>query len=184
MKAEMKKALCILFLSVWSVAAFAQESVRVPQRMELAAVDVNDGESMLQVFSLMKEEGENGYYLSVGHLGVGDEVIQIQFDPLFELFIPLGGTLAEAMDTLARMQALFKSGAGSFIELQGCLALALPTDEYETVKITYRRPLLTRMLVFGVERDGLLRATHVTKSDFGSLMSALKFYRMVHPTEE
>ena len=36
------------------------------------------------------------YYLEVGNMGVGGEVIQINFDPVFVLFIPLGSTIEEA----------------------------------------------------------------------------------------
>lgn len=39
----------------------------------------------------MPIDGVNHYYLSVGHLGIGGDILQINFDRIFELFLPLGG---------------------------------------------------------------------------------------------
>lgn len=178
----MKKLFSIIAVLVWTVAAFAQEP-RLPQRLELVEIDVDEGDTQLEVFSV-PVDGQNHYYLSVGNLGFGDAVIQVQLDPLFELFLPLGDTLSDAMDALTQLQDLFKESPGTGLELQGCLAVGVPKEDIEPVRVTYRRILLSRMLEFAVERDGYLRATHIPRSALNSLVSSLKLYRRIHPNEQ
>ncbi|MBP5218222.1 MAG: hypothetical protein J6Z47_04665 [Bacteroidales bacterium] len=177
----MKKLLFLIPLLVWSVAATAQEK-KIPQRLQLAEVEINDGAVSLEVFNMPKDS-VNNYYLSVGTLGIGDDVIQINFDPLFELFIPLGETLTDAMIALQQMQGLYKTSPGTFMEVQGCLAPAFPNDKLEPVKVTYRRFLVSKLLEFSVQREGYIRATHIPKTDFGALVTSMKLYRKIHPNE-
>ena len=185
----MKKCFLILSLLVWSLAAVAQIS-KLPQRLELVTVDLEVGdqgsflstEENLEVFN-MPVDGVNHYYLSVGHLGVGDDIIQFNIDPIFELFIPLGDTVAEALENLKGMQALFKGPKDESIEIEGCLAAAFPNDNLEKVTVTYQKVLLTKMLAFSVQRGEYIRATHIPKSQFNSLVTSLKFYKKIHPKE-
>ncbi|MBR5018409.1 MAG: hypothetical protein IKX53_02090 [Bacteroidales bacterium] len=185
----MKKYFLILSLLVWSVAAFAQD-FKIPQRLELVTVDLELGdegsllstEENLEVFN-MPIDGVNHYYLSVGHLGIGNDVIQINFDPVFELFIPIGDTVAEALEYLQGLQDLFKGPKGTNREIEGCLAPAFPNDKLETVTVTYQKLLATKLLAFSVEREGYTRATHIPKSQFNSLVRNLKVYRKLHPKE-
>ncbi|MBO4416627.1 MAG: hypothetical protein J5801_00740 [Bacteroidales bacterium] len=185
----MKKYFLILACLVCSFAAVAQD-FKLPQRLELATVDLQVGdddsllraEENLEVFN-MPIDGENHYYLSVGHLGIGDDVIQFNIDPIFELFIPIGDTVAEAMDNLKELQSLFKGPKGGSMEIEGCLAAAFPNDNLEKVTVTYQKVLLTKVLAFSVEREGYVRATHIPKSQFNSLISSLKLYRKLHPKE-
>ena len=185
----MKKYCLILFLLAWSVAAFAQEN-KLPQRLELVTVDLELGDEdsflstqeNLEVFN-MPVDGVNHYYLSVGHLGIGDDVIQFNIDPIFELFIPIGDTVAESLEYLQGLQALFKGPKGKSMEIEGCLAAAFPDDNLEKVTVTYKKVLLTNVLAFSVERQGYIRATHIPKNQFNSLVKSLKFYRKLHPKE-
>ncbi|MBO4634217.1 MAG: hypothetical protein J5669_02460 [Bacteroidales bacterium] len=185
----MKKCFLILSLLVWSVAAMAQIS-KLPQRLELVTVDLEVGdqgsflstEENLEVFN-MPVDGVNHYYLSVGHLGVGDDIIQFNVDPIFELFIPLGDTVAESLEKLQDLQTLFKGAKNESIELEGCLAAAFPNDNLETVTVTYQKVLLTKMLAFSVKRGEYIRATHIPKSQFNNLVRSLKFYKKIHPKE-
>ncbi len=60
----------------------------------------------------------------------------------------------------------------------------LSTEEnLEKVTVTYERVLLTNLLAFSVERQGYIRATHIPKNQFNSLVKSLKFYRKLHPNE-
>ena len=185
----MKKYFLIISLLVWSVAAFAQES-RIPQRLELVTVDLEVGdegsllstEENLEVFN-MPVDGVNHYYLSVGHLGIGDDIIQFNIDPIFELFIPIGDTVAEAMEYLQELQALYKAPRGESMEIEGCLAAAFPNDNLEKVTVTYQKVLLSNLLAFSVKRGDYTRATHIPKSQFNSLVRSLKIYRKLHPKE-
>lgn len=185
----MKKCFLILALLACSVAVYAQ-GTRFPQRLELVTVDLNVGnegsflsaEENLEVFNMPKD-GANHYYLSVGHLGIGDDIIQIDIDPISELFIPLGDTVAEAMDYLLKLQALYKEPKGTSMEIEGCLAAAFPNDKLEQITVTYQKVLLTNLLAFSVKRGDYIRATHIPKSQFNSLVRSLKFYRKIHPKE-
>ena len=179
----MRKILvCICTALLLSGMAFAQESV-IPQRLELTSIDVNDGERTLEVFN-MPQDDQNHYFLSVGHLGIGDDVIQIQFDPIFELFIPLGDTLDEAMETLNLLKNTSKDSPGTTIELEGCLAAGFPNDKLEPVKITARRFLFSRLLEFAIEREDYIRSTHIARSDISSIVTSMNLYRKIHPNEE
>lgn len=178
----MKRFLSIFIVLVWAAAAFAQEP-RIPQRLELVELEVNEGEVTLEVFN-MPENDLNQYFLTVGHLGIGDDIIQFQFDPIFELFLPLGDNLDDAQAALGQLQDLFKQTPGTSLEVSGCLAAAFPNDKREPVKVTYRKVLLSRMLEFSVERDGYIRATHISRSDFNSIVNSLKLYRRIHPGEK
>ena len=90
----MKRIVSTLFVFIWTVVAFAQGSI-LKQTLEIAEVEINDGEVSLSVFD-MPEEGQHQYFLCVGTLGIGDDFIQLQIDPVFQLFLPLGNTLEEA----------------------------------------------------------------------------------------
>ena len=120
----------------------------------------------------------------MGTLGIGDEVFQVHFDPLFKLFIHLGGTLSEALETLRLMQAHFKEPKGTVLDLNGSFSPAFPReDRVETVTVTSRKGLLSRYLEFSLEREGYIRATYVYKSDLNAIVSGAKFYRRLHPKE-
>lgn len=175
----MKRIISLFIALSVTVAAFAQDNL-LRQRMELASIEVNDGEVELQVFQM---EDNGRYYLSVGHLGIGDDIFQINFDPLFELFIPLGETLSEAIETLDMLKDFYDESSGTTMEMNGCLCLAFPDDKWETVKVTTRRFLFSKLLEFSLERDGYIRATHIGKSDFKGLVSSTKLYRKIHPNE-
>lgn len=180
----MRKTLLILLLAAVPVFAFAQKS-KMPQRNTLVEVVIDD-ESIpseyLDVFNA-PVDGENHYFISVGHLGYGDEVVQLLFDPVFELFIPLGDNLSDALETLQKMQDLFKQDPGTSLETQGCLAFGFPTQEREKVTVTYRKVFLSKKLEFSVQREGYIRSSYIGKSDFGSAVRGVKFYRKIHPKE-
>ena len=147
---------------------------------EIASIESNDG--MLDVFSV-PINGERTYFLNVGTLGIGDEIVQINFDPLFKLFIPLGSNLTEAIETLGKLKDMYKEPAGTKTQMEACFAAAVPNDKLETITITRRKVLLSNMLEFAVEREGYIRATHVTKSDLSGILSSVKFYAKLHKKE-
>ncbi|MBO4427531.1 MAG: hypothetical protein J5771_03500 [Bacteroidales bacterium] len=185
----MKKYFLIIALLVWSVAAFAQIG-KIPQRLELVTVDLevgNEGSLLstqenLEVFN-MPVDGVNHYWLSVGHLGLGDDIIQFNIDPIYELFIPIGDTVADALEYLQTLQAIFKGSRGDSMEVIGCLSAAFPNGQMEKVTVTYQKLLVTSLLEFRVDRNGYMRATHIPKSQFNSLVSSLKVYRKLHRKE-
>lgn len=174
--------LATLLLATLPVLASAQLP---PQRMELVTVEHEiDSFSVerLEVFRL-PQDGANHYYLTVGHLGFGDDVIQVMIDPLFELFIPLGDTVAEALASMQNIQQLLDEAPGTSIEVEGCLAFGVPNDQLEPVKVTLLRPLLSKILEFSIQRGEYMRAAHLSKSDFNTLVRGVKFYQKIHPKE-
>ena len=185
----MKKFFSILILTCFAVFAFAQNSSLLRPRMEIAEVEVEVSEDIateLEVF-YMNDETPRTYYLSLGHLGIGGDIVQIDFDPLFELFIPLGGTLEESIAKMQEISEFYKMPKLSTMELSGCFAVAYPNAELIPVQVTRRQLILTRLLEFSIPVPGnvdLVRATHISKGDFVSLLNALKFYRKLHPGEE
>lgn len=179
----MKRLISILILLALSTAAFAQGSI-LKQTLEIAEVEINDGAVSLSVFD-MPEEDQHQYYLCVGTLGIGDDFIQLNIDPVFQLFIPLGGSLIEAQAKLEEFKAIVKQPAGTELETIGTLALANPsTGELEPVFVTSRRFLTQKIIEFSIRRYGYVRATHVPKVDFSSLITSVKLYRKLHPKEK
>lgn len=179
----MKKVICFVTVLFLTVAAFAQGSI-LKQTLEIAEVEVNDGQVSISVFN-MPEEGQNHYYLCVGTLGIGDDFIQLQIDPLYQLFIPLGDTLEEAQARLEEMKALAKEPSGTEIETVGCLALGNPsTGTPEPVYMTSRRFLTQKLVEFSVKRNGFIRATHIGRTELASLLTGVKLYRKIHKKEK
>ncbi|MBQ9193656.1 MAG: hypothetical protein IJ156_08055 [Bacteroidales bacterium] len=177
----MKRIIAFFLFLALSAGAFAQE-FRLPQINEIAEVE-NEDDTVLSLFS-MARDGQTVYFLNVGQLGVGDEVFQVQFDPVFQLFIPLGGTLEASLETLGQLQELLKEPDGTVREIEACFAPAMPNASRETAKVTIHKRLFGRQLEFSLEREGYIRATYVSRSDFNSLVSSAKFYRRFHPKEQ
>lgn len=183
----MKRILLSLALVCVTVLSFGQNKVLRP-RIEIAEMETEiDGAftTEMEVF-YMNDENPRMYYLSLGHLGIGTDIIQLQFDPVFELFIPLGGTLEEAIAKMQELKNFYKAPRQSTMELDGCFAVAYPNSEIIPVKVT-RRQFITKVLEFSHPVSGdvtLVRATHIGKNDFGSLLGSLKLYKKLHPKEK
>lgn len=152
------------------------------KRKEIASIGNEDGTKRVEILSIAQDEGET-YFLSVGHLGYGDDFIQVYFDPFHELFIPLGSTLEEVEAMMQQLKDFCKQPQGATMETMGCLSKFFPNDKLEKVTLTHNRLLLNNLIRFSVEREGELRATFVKLSDINSLLSSLKWYRKIHPNK-
>ncbi len=175
----MKRFFAAALAAMLWAGAFAQNNT-FPAIDEIAQVENADGDLIADVFSLTRD-GQTRYYLNVGALGHGDEVLQVVFDPVSKLYIPLGETFTEAFETMEKLQELYGNEKDTVYETEGNLAPLLPTDEMETVKITTRKYLFSRKLEFSLEREDHIRATYLSKSDFNNLMFSLKVHRKLHP---
>ena len=98
-----------------------------------------------------------------------------------KLYALIGGQTSK---TLEELKALYKEAPGSSIEVDGNLAVGFPKDNLEKVTVTHRKVMLSHMLEFSVARGQYIRATHISKSDFGSIVSSVKMYRRIHPKEK
>ena len=178
------RALIALLLAAMPALASAQILQNASQRLELAVVETEIGEHQTAQLEVFKMNDAGTYWLSVGHLGIGSDLVQLEFDPVFELFIPLGNSLEEALAKMKELQAFYKEPRLATMEVQGCLAALYPGEELETVTITSRRLLASKILSFSLQRDDFVRATYINKSDFGSLVFSLKAYKALHPKEK
>lgn len=176
----LKRFLAVLLLAVVPVLASAQDTSRFSERVEITEMST-ESNTQYQVFK-MRDEGQ--FYLSVGHIGFGSDIVQLQVDPVFELFIPLGDSLSGALEMLQELQAFYKQPRLSTMEVEGCLAAFIPTEDRETVTVTARQRLLTKVLEFSVKRDDLVRATYIDRSDFNALVFGVKAYMKLHPKEQ
>ncbi len=172
----MKKILIVLLVAVLGVFQAHAQKAKMPVVDEIAQVEDSDGNIVCAVFSV-KKDGATHYYLDAGNLGVGNDVIQIGVDPLFKLYIPLGQTVNEAIETMEELRDRYKADNGSSIEKEGNLAPFLPNGDVETVKITTRKGILGKSLEFSLQRDGYIRANFIAKSDFGNLLTNFKLNR-------
>ena len=180
----MKRTLITLALVCLSCFAFAQNSSILRQRLEIAEISSEEHNTTLEVF-YMDDENPRVYYLSLGGLGIGGDIVQIDFDPIYELFIPLGGNLDEAIAKLEELKDLYKMPRLDKTEITGCFAAAYPNDSRVQVTVTSRMFILSKLLEFSLptETEGLVRATHIYKSDFNSILNSVKLYKKLHPKE-
>lgn len=180
----MKRFIITIALACVAVFSFAQSSPLLRPRVEIAEISSEENNTQLEVF-YMNDVEPRMYWLSVGNLGVGTDLLQVNFDPVFELFIPLGENLDEVVARMEEIKALFKMQKGESTEIQGCFAVAYPNDNLENVTVTYRKGIAARMLEFSIPTasDGIVRATYIHKMDFGSILSGVKFYRKLHPNQ-
>ncbi|MBO4340272.1 MAG: hypothetical protein J5835_02435 [Bacteroidales bacterium] len=179
----MKRIITLIVLAVVCTAAFAQEKKKLfRETTEIAQIENGDKEVM--VFS-MPENGQEHYYLCVGTLGVGDKVIQFNVDPLFNLFIPIGNTLAEAQDTLDQLKELAKQSKGAEMEMVGSVAIGYPDDSLnEPVTVRAFKFLVEKKLEFSVKRGEYFRSAYLTKIDITALANGVKMYRKLHPKQQ
>ena len=179
------RILISLLVALMPLMASAQVLEKAANRLEICTVETEYGENSLsgeiEVFR-MKDTGE--YWLSVGHLGIGGNIVQLNFDPVYELFIPLGDTLDEAIGKMEELKAFYKAPRLATKEVKGCLAAVSPNENLETVTLTSRRLLGSKIVEFSVKRDDFIRANYINKSNFGSLLTGVKLYKKLHPNEK
>ena len=181
----MKKIVLLLAIACVATIAFAQKSKVLRPRVEIVENGSEDDLQKLQVL-YMNDVSPRQYWLSLGALGIGSNTVQIEFDPVYELFIPLGGTLSEAAAKLEEIKALYKMQRQESTTIQGCFNALYPVDSLVSVTVTRRQMLTSQILEFSLPTgsEKLVRATHIGKSDIGNLITSLKLYRKIHPKEK
>ena len=122
-----------LLLAAAPTIASAQGGKVFRQTKVIFENEVNEGELRLSVFSI-PENGQDHYFAALGNLGIGDDIIQFNIDPVSVLYIPLGSTLSEAQAKLEEIKALLKQPVDASMEVPGCLAVGFPDDEYEAYR--------------------------------------------------
>lgn len=180
----MKRILTTLAIACITVFAYAQNSSVLRPRVEIVEVTAEENNTEIEVF-YMNDENPRTYYLSLGHLGVGIDIIQVEFDPVFEVFIPLGHSIEESIARMEEIKDLYSMPRRESTEIDGCFAALYPNDKTVTLTVTSRRLLGSKILEFSIptDTDGIVRATYLYKANFSSLLSSLKLYRKLHPKE-
>lgn len=180
----MKRIITAIVLAFIAFSAYAQNSSVLRQRIEIAECSSEENNIEMEVF-YMNDENPRTYYLSLGGLGVGTDIIQIGFDPIYEVFIPLGGNLDEAIAKMKEIKELYTLPRKASVEMTGCFAALYPNDNIVTYTVTSRRLLSSKILEFSLPTgtEGIVRATHIYKADFSSLLVGLKLYKKLHPKE-
>lgn len=174
------KAFAVLLLAVMPVLASAQDKKIFKQTIDICEIEHEDGTEV----SVFYMPDFDQYYLEVGNMGVGGEVIQINFDPVFVLFIPLGSTIEEAQAKLEELAEHAKH-KNARMEVMGVLAFGYPNEEeLEPVTVTARRLLITRKLEFSVTRGEWIRAAYMDRADIVSLLNSVKLHRKLHPNQK
>ena len=177
----MKKAI-ILFVALFCAAGLLAQTSKFPTVIDIVSVeDENTGDSV-EIVNI-PVEGVNYYWLHLGEMGIGNRTVQINLDPVYQLYIPLGENITGAVATMEELKTLFKEPNGTTREIQGSFKPFFPGENLETVKAIKYKPLLTNQIQFVIERDGYLRVTYISKSDFNSLLRGLKLHRKLHPSE-
>ncbi|MBQ9310654.1 MAG: hypothetical protein IJ222_07320 [Bacteroidales bacterium] len=161
-----------------TIGLFAQTS-KLPNVKELVSVENENTGETVEVVNI-PVDGVNRYFLHVGNMGIGDKVIQVNLDPVYRLYIPLGNNLADAVAAMEELKTLYKEPKGTMREVQGSFKPFFPTEETETVRVYRHQPLLANQLQFVIERDGYERVAYLSKSEFGSLLRGLKLNGKLH----
>ena len=177
----MKKITSVLIALICTAGLFAQTG-KIPNVKEIVSLENENTDKVVEVVNI-PDEGVNHYYLYLGSMGIGNKIIQIDVDPVTQLFIPLGNNVTDAVACMENLKTLFKEPKGSMREIQGSFRPFFPGDKLETVQVYRHQPLLTNQLQFVIERDGYERVTYIDKSEFNSLLSGLKLHGKMHPSE-
>ena len=180
----MKRFFTVLALACATVCAFAQNSSVLRPRIEIAEVSSEENNNHLQVF-YMNDENPRMYYLSLGNLGIGVDILQLDIDPVYELFIPLGGDLAESISKLEEIKALYNMSRLETSEIYGSFEPLYPSDNLIPVTVVSRKLLASKILQFSIptQTEDVTRANFIYKSDFNSLLVGLKIYKKLHPKQ-
>lgn len=178
----MKKVIT-LFVAIFCAAGLLAQTSKPPTVIDIVSVeDENTGDSV-EIVNI-PVEGVNYYWLHLGEMGIGNKTVQINLDPVYQLYIPLGENITGAVEAMEELKTLFKEPNGTTREIQGSFKPFFPGENLETIKAIKYKPLLTNQIQFVIERDGYLRVTYISKSDFNSLLRGLKLHGKLHPSEK
>lgn len=177
------KRIATLFAALLCTAGLFAQTSKLPNVKEIVSVeDENSGETV-EVVNI-PIDGVNRYWLHVGNMGIGNKTVQVELDPVYRLYIPLGNNITDAVAAMEAIKTLYKEPKGTMREVQGSFKPFFPTEETEAVQVYRHQPFLTNQLQFVIERDGYERVAYLSKSDFGTLLRGLKLYGKLHPSEK
>ena len=177
----MKRIATLFAALIFTTGLFAQ-TTKLHNVKEIVTIENENTGKTVEVVNI-PIDGVNHYWLHVGNMGIGDKIVQINLDPVYRLYIPLGGNITEAVAAMEDLKTLYKEPKGTMREIQGSFKPFFPTEGLETVRVYRHQPLLTNQLQFVIERDGYERVAYLAKSEFSSLLRGLKLYGKMHKSE-
>lgn len=175
----MRKAVTLLVSAVLSIGLYASNS-SFPVIYDITKV--GEGADEQSVVN-MPRDGVNDYYLFVGPMGIGNDVISVQVDPVNHLFVPLGNTLVDALARLEEIKALFDNPVGTVTQMDAGFGPLVPDANPKTLRVTRQRVIFTNQLQFALDFPEYVRTAYLTRSDLNSLISGVKFYSKLHPKD-
>ena len=175
---------------ITAIAAAALLLTSIPASAQLdklaareSVIELETESNIFEIFT-MEIEGQNHYYLSLGKTGLGNHFIQVNIDPVSEMFVLLGDTIDEAIETMSTFKAWFKEPLGKVGQVQGCISMFMPEKDTEPLDVITGKFLLTRYMEFSVEREGVVVASNIHKDEIGSLLTSLKIERKLRPNKK
>lgn len=177
----MKKFAAIFVALMCTASLFAQNG-KLPIVKEIVSLEHENTGQTVDVVNI-PVDGVNHYWLHVGNMGIGDKIVQVELDPVYRLYIPLGDNITDAVKTMEELKTLYKEPKGTMREIQGSFKPFFPGEGLETVQVYKFKLLFENKLQFVIERDGYQRVTYLPKSEFNSLLSGLKFHGKLYPSE-
>lgn len=177
----MKRIVTLIVALICTTGLFAQTG-KLPLVYDIVSIEDENTGQTVEVVNI-PVDGVNRYFLHVGSMGIGGRVVQIDLDPVYRLYIPLGNNITEAVAAMEELKTLYKKPKGTMREIQGSFKPFFPSEELETVQVYRYQPLMTNMLQFVIERDGYERVAYLSKFEFSSLLRNLKIYGKLHPSE-
>lgn len=176
------KRMAFLFAALLCTAGLFAQTSKLPTVTEIVHIENENTGQAVDVVNI-PIDGVNHYWLHVGNMGIGDKIVQIELDPVYRLYIPLGNNITDAVAAMEELKTLYQEPKGSMREIRGSFKPFFPTEEFETVQVYKFKLLMENKLQFVIGRDGYDRVAYLAKSDFNSLLSGLKFYGKLHPAE-
>ncbi len=176
----MKRIFIIFTLIFVSSLVFAQK-FQVGVRDEIFTVEEDDNE--YAIFGYMDEDGTSGYYLGLGRPDVIPGAI-IAFDVYHETCVYLGATLAESLETMGYIVALFNQSIGSNKVFDARLGTGeLLKDKGQAIGTLERRIIVGKHISFSFKTPSYLTESFLNKITAKSLLSGLKTYIKIHPKQ-
>lgn len=100
-----------ILISLCAAGLLAQTS-KLPTVIDIVSVeDENTGDSV-EIVNI-PVEGVNYYWLHLGEMGIGNRTVQINLDPFYQLYFPLGENITGAVATMEEIKTLFKEPNGT-----------------------------------------------------------------------
>jgi len=176
------KRITILFAALLCTAGLFAQSSKLPVVKDIVVIENENTGQAISIVNIPLD-GVNRYFLHVGNMGIGDKIVQVEVDPVYRLYIPLGNNITDAVAKMEELKTLYKEPKGTMREIQGSFKPFFPTEETETVQVYKFKLLFENKLQFVIERDGYERVAYLPKSEFNSLLRGLKFHGKLYPSE-